>query len=104
MADSFTVRANTTRADLWWRGSLCEILDVSDHIPALVRYFSGGELEAPTNLVTSEVTHHSFRATWTAPAGPVDNYRVTYMIATGGPIQEVRYSFSPLLSPSICLC
>ncbi|XP_035534688.1 collagen alpha-1(XII) chain isoform X2 [Morone saxatilis] len=49
----------------------------------------GGGLEAPTNLVTSEVTHHSFRATWTAPGSPVDKYRVTYMLATGGPTEEV---------------
>ncbi|XP_037541159.1 collagen alpha-1(XII) chain [Nematolebias whitei] len=46
-------------------------------------------LGAPTNLVTSEVTHHSFRATWTAPDGPVENYRVTYMMAAGGPTEEV---------------
>uniref|UniRef100_A0A671W2H9 Collagen alpha-1(XII) chain n=1 Tax=Sparus aurata TaxID=8175 RepID=A0A671W2H9_SPAAU len=58
----------------------CEIPDMSDHIPALVCYFSDPELEAPTDLVTSEVTHHSFRATWTAPAGPVDKYRVTYVL------------------------
>ncbi|KAI3364626.1 hypothetical protein L3Q82_011406, partial [Scortum barcoo] len=50
----------------------------------------GGELEAPTNLVTSEVTHHSFRATWTAPGTPVDNYRVTYVMAAGGPTQELQ--------------
>ncbi|XP_060947388.1 collagen alpha-1(XII) chain [Limanda limanda] len=47
------------------------------------------ELEAPTDLVTSEVTHHSFRASWTAPAGPVDNYRVTYQMLAGGPTQEL---------------
>ncbi|XP_034073276.1 LOW QUALITY PROTEIN: collagen alpha-1(XII) chain-like [Gymnodraco acuticeps] len=38
----------------------------------------GGELAAPSNLLTSEVTFSSFRATWTAPDGPVDMYRVTY--------------------------
>ncbi|XP_026185345.1 collagen alpha-1(XII) chain isoform X2 [Mastacembelus armatus] len=48
---------------------------------------SGDELEAPTNLVTSEVTHHSFRATWTGPKGPVDKYRVTYMTVDGEPMQ-----------------
>uniref|UniRef100_A0A672FSD7 Collagen alpha-1(XII) chain n=1 Tax=Salarias fasciatus TaxID=181472 RepID=A0A672FSD7_SALFA len=48
-----------------------------------------GELEAPTGLVTSEVTHRSFRATWTAPGGPVEKYRVTYMVASGGPTQEL---------------
>ncbi|XP_035811889.2 collagen alpha-1(XII) chain isoform X3 [Amphiprion ocellaris] len=46
-------------------------------------------LEAPTNLVTSEVTHRSFRATWTAPDGPVDKYRITYMMVAGGPTQEL---------------
>uniref|UniRef100_A0A8C9ZMB3 Collagen alpha-1(XII) chain n=1 Tax=Sander lucioperca TaxID=283035 RepID=A0A8C9ZMB3_SANLU len=49
-----------------------------------------GELEAPTDLVTSEVTHRSFRATWTAPGSPVDKYRVTYVMVAGGPTQEVR--------------
>ncbi|KAM8725153.1 collagen alpha-1(XII) chain isoform 2-T3 [Acanthopagrus schlegelii] len=47
------------------------------------------ELEAPTDLVTSEVTHHSFRATWTAPAGPVEKYRVTYAQVAGGPTLEL---------------
>ncbi|CAJ1061849.1 collagen alpha-1(XII) chain isoform X6 [Xyrichtys novacula] len=49
----------------------------------------GEEVKAPTNLVTSEVTHHSFRATWTAPSGHVDEYRVTYVAVTGGPVQEL---------------
>lgn len=40
--------------------------------------------------MTSEVTHRSFRAAWTAPAGPVDTYRVTYTMVAGGPTQEVR--------------
>ncbi|XP_072219016.1 collagen alpha-1(XII) chain isoform X1 [Leuresthes tenuis] len=45
-------------------------------------------LKEPTNLVTSEVTHYSFRATWTAPDGDVDQYRVTYMMVAGGPTME----------------
>ncbi|XP_068197852.1 collagen alpha-1(XII) chain isoform X2 [Antennarius striatus] len=49
----------------------------------------GGELEAPNDLVTSEVTPRSFRATWGAPEGPVDQYRVTYATADGGPTQEL---------------
>ncbi|GAA6231691.1 collagen alpha-1(XII) chain-like isoform X1 [Lates japonicus] len=49
----------------------------------------GGVVEAPTNLVTSEVTHRSFRATWTPPAGAVDKYRVTYMTVAGGTPQEL---------------
>ncbi|KAM3603497.1 uncharacterized protein V6R79_023588 [Siganus canaliculatus] len=47
------------------------------------------ELEAPVDLVTSEVTHRSFRATWTAPGSPVDKFRVTYSVVTGGPVQEL---------------
>ncbi|XP_039638765.1 collagen alpha-1(XII) chain isoform X1 [Perca fluviatilis] len=49
----------------------------------------GGEPEAATDLVTSEVTHRSFRATWTAPGSPVDKYRVTYVMVAGGPTQEL---------------
>ncbi|XP_067337696.1 collagen alpha-1(XII) chain isoform X3 [Channa argus] len=49
----------------------------------------GGELESPIDLVTSEVTHHSFRATWTELGGPVDNYRVTYAAVTGGPLLDL---------------
>ncbi|XP_071774299.1 collagen alpha-1(XII) chain-like isoform X1 [Centroberyx gerrardi] len=47
----------------------------------------GGALEAPTDLVTSDVTHYSFRATWTAPEGPVEQYRVEYTTLTGRPQQ-----------------
>ncbi|XP_041667909.1 collagen alpha-1(XII) chain isoform X2 [Cheilinus undulatus] len=47
----------------------------------------GGAPDAPTNLVTSEVTHQSFRATWTAPEGPVEKYRVEYMTVSGTPQQ-----------------
>uniref|UniRef100_A0A3P8TS90 Collagen alpha-1(XII) chain n=1 Tax=Amphiprion percula TaxID=161767 RepID=A0A3P8TS90_AMPPE len=43
--------------------------------------------DAPTDLVTSEVTHQSFRATWTAPDGPVEKYRVEYMTVSGRPQQ-----------------
>ncbi|XP_061561152.1 collagen alpha-1(XII) chain isoform X5 [Phycodurus eques] len=47
------------------------------------------ELGAPTNLVTSEVTHHSFRATWTAPETPVESFRLVYVKADGEPAQEM---------------
>ncbi|XP_047429514.1 collagen alpha-1(XII) chain-like [Mugil cephalus] len=50
---------------------------------------SATELEAPTDLVTSEVTHRSFRATWTGPDGPVDKYRLTYVMVSGGPTMEM---------------
>uniref|UniRef100_A0A8C9TJK8 Collagen type XII alpha 1 chain n=1 Tax=Scleropages formosus TaxID=113540 RepID=A0A8C9TJK8_SCLFO len=43
----------------------------------------GGGPEMPTDLVTSEPTHTSFRATWTAPSGPVDRYRVEYVPLAG---------------------
>ncbi|KAJ0062737.1 hypothetical protein NL108_004377, partial [Boleophthalmus pectinirostris] len=47
----------------------------------------GGAPDAPTNLVTSEVTHQSFRASWTGPEGPVEKYRVEYMTLSGRPQQ-----------------
>ncbi|XP_028296318.1 collagen alpha-1(XII) chain isoform X2 [Gouania willdenowi] len=47
------------------------------------------ELKAPNDLVTSEVTHRSFRASWTPPGGPVEKYRVVYMVASGGPTTEM---------------
>ncbi|XP_034713988.1 collagen alpha-1(XII) chain isoform X4 [Etheostoma cragini] len=47
----------------------------------------GGAPGAPTDLVTSEVTHQSFRATWAAPEGPVEKYRVEYMSLSGRPQQ-----------------
>ncbi|XP_054652752.1 collagen alpha-1(XII) chain isoform X3 [Dunckerocampus dactyliophorus] len=47
----------------------------------------GGAPDAPTNLVTSEVTHNSFRATWTAPEDPVERFRVQYVSESGVPQQ-----------------
>ncbi|XP_019742733.1 collagen alpha-1(XII) chain isoform X4 [Hippocampus comes] len=44
---------------------------------------AGGSPDAPTNLVTSEVTHSSFRATWTAPEDPVEKFRVEYVSEAG---------------------
>lgn len=40
--------------------------------------------------MTSEVTHRSFRATWTPPSNQVDTFRVTYASVAGEPQQEVR--------------
>lgn len=57
---------------------------------------TGGAPDSPTNLVTSEVTHHSFRATWTGPEGPVEQYRVEYMTVSGEP-KQVRCCFVTLL-------
>lgn len=47
----------------------------------------GGPPDPPTNLVTSDATHNSFRATWAAPEEPVERFRVEYMSATGQPQQ-----------------
>ncbi|XP_074540734.1 collagen alpha-1(XII) chain isoform X2 [Halichoeres trimaculatus] len=69
------------------------LLDIVDDLTVnlcnSVKGSEGDEVMAPTDLVTSEVTHRSFRATWTAPDGPVDKYRVTYMAVAGGPTQEL---------------
>ncbi|XP_039980832.1 collagen alpha-1(XII) chain isoform X2 [Xiphias gladius] len=68
------------------------LLDIVDDLTInLCNSVKGPEiiLEAPTDLMTSDVTHHSFRATWTKPAAPVDKYRVTYVPEAGGPTEEV---------------
>ncbi|XP_014859001.1 PREDICTED: collagen alpha-1(XII) chain isoform X2 [Poecilia mexicana] len=65
---------------------LLDIVDnLSDNLCNSVK--GGGAPDAPTDLVTSEVTHQSFRATWTAPDGPVEKYRVEYMTESGSPQQ-----------------
>ncbi|PWA16437.1 hypothetical protein CCH79_00004628, partial [Gambusia affinis] len=65
---------------------LLDIVDnLNDNLCNSVK--GGGAPDAPTDLVTSEVTHQSFRATWTAPDGPVEKYRVEYMTVSGSPQQ-----------------
>ncbi|KAM4521925.1 collagen alpha-1(XII) chain isoform 2-T2 [Odontesthes bonariensis] len=67
------------------------LLDIVDELTVnLCNSVKGPDtgLKEPSNLVTSEVTHYSFRATWTAPDGDVDTYRVTYMTVAGGPTLE----------------
>uniref|UniRef100_A0A6Q2XC71 Collagen alpha-1(XII) chain n=1 Tax=Esox lucius TaxID=8010 RepID=A0A6Q2XC71_ESOLU len=49
----------------------------------------GKSLEPPSNLVTSEVTHYSFRASWTAPDGPVEKYRIEYTPVAGGTTKQM---------------
>nr|XP_043903464.1 collagen alpha-1(XII) chain-like isoform X1 [Solea senegalensis] len=67
---------------------LYDIVDrLTDNLCNSVKGPGGGAPDAPTDLVTSEVTHHSFRATWTAPDGPVEKYRVEYMTVSGQPQQ-----------------
>ncbi|KAM9839911.1 collagen alpha-1(XII) chain-like [Aulostomus maculatus] len=68
------------------------LLDIVDDLSGnLCNSVKGPEVELgpPTNLVTSEVTHRSFRATWMAPGIPVDKYRITYMTVAGGPTLEL---------------
>ncbi|XP_067335458.1 collagen alpha-1(XII) chain isoform X2 [Channa argus] len=68
---------------------LLDIVDnLTDNLCSSVKG-PGGAPDAPTDLVTSEVTHHSFRATWTAPDGPVENYRVEYQTVSGRPQQVI---------------
>lgn len=50
---------------------------------------SGGGPTAPTDLETSDVTYHSFRATWNDPEGPVEKYRIEYFPVSGGKTLQV---------------
>uniref|UniRef100_A0A8C7K8T7 Collagen alpha-1(XII) chain n=1 Tax=Oncorhynchus kisutch TaxID=8019 RepID=A0A8C7K8T7_ONCKI len=59
----------------------------------------GGSPDAPTDLVTSEVTHYSFRASWTGPEGPVEKYRVEYMTLSGRPQKVMTTAMLPNLNP-----
>ncbi|XP_055088149.1 collagen alpha-1(XII) chain isoform X2 [Periophthalmus magnuspinnatus] len=46
-------------------------------------------LEPPMDLVTSEVTHRSFRASWSPPDIAAEQYRITYVKTSGGPTMEM---------------
>uniref|UniRef100_A0A8C8F328 Collagen alpha-1(XII) chain n=1 Tax=Oncorhynchus tshawytscha TaxID=74940 RepID=A0A8C8F328_ONCTS len=77
--------------------------DLTDNLCNSVKGPGGGP-EAPTDLVTSEVTHYSFRASWTGPEGPVEKYRVEYMTLSGRPQQmyvdgSVTTAILPNLNP-----
>ncbi|KAM9495088.1 collagen alpha-1(XIV) chain isoform 1-T1 [Clarias gariepinus] len=45
--------------------------------------------DAPSELVTSEVTARSFRVSWTHAPGTVEKYRVVYYASRGGKPEEV---------------
>ncbi|XP_076834640.1 collagen alpha-1(XII) chain isoform X2 [Brachyhypopomus gauderio] len=62
--------------------------DLTDNLCKSVKG-SGGGPDPPTDLVTSEVTHYSFRATWIGPDGPVEKYRVEYTPVDGGQAQQL---------------
>ncbi|CAG01460.1 unnamed protein product, partial [Tetraodon nigroviridis] len=49
----------------------------------------GGEVEAPTDLVTFDQTHHSFQVSWTEPSNPPEKFLLTYTKTAGGDVQEV---------------
>uniref|UniRef100_A0A669BGH9 Collagen alpha-1(XII) chain n=1 Tax=Oreochromis niloticus TaxID=8128 RepID=A0A669BGH9_ORENI len=69
---------------------LLDIVDeLSENLCNSVKGSGREDATSPTDLVTSEVTQSSFRATWTPPDGPVDQFRVTYVMAAGGPTEEV---------------
>lgn len=53
------------------------------HIYSLFVPLTVSQPEAPTNLVTSDATHQSFRATWTPPEDLPEKYRVEYTSPTG---------------------
>ncbi|XP_043089042.1 collagen alpha-1(XIV) chain isoform X3 [Puntigrus tetrazona] len=59
--------------------SVCErVSELSREISGETDTSSTGPPNAPSNLVTSEVTARSFRVTWTRATGPVEKYRVVY--------------------------
>ncbi|KAG7465749.1 hypothetical protein MATL_G00156840 [Megalops atlanticus] len=68
------------------------LLDIVDDLTVnLCNSVKGpGGVDSPTDLVTSEVTHYSFRVSWTGPSGPVEKYRVEYMTVAGRP-REVSF-------------
>ncbi|XP_049319312.1 collagen alpha-1(XII) chain isoform X4 [Astyanax mexicanus] len=66
------------------------LLDIVDDLTDnLCKSVKGGGVASPTDLVTSEVTYFSFRATWTGPEGPVEKYRVEYVPVAGGETEQL---------------
>ncbi|XP_062864011.1 collagen alpha-1(XII) chain [Trichomycterus rosablanca] len=67
------------------------LLDIVDELTDnLCKSVKGpGGPASPTDLVTSDVTHHSFRATWTGPEGPVEKFRLEYVPVSGGQTQQM---------------
>ncbi|KAJ8288713.1 hypothetical protein COCON_G00013720 [Conger conger] len=63
------------------------LLDIVDDLSVNIcnSVKGSGGVDPPTNLILNEVTHHSFRATWTGPEAPVEKYRVQYMTLSGQP-------------------
>ncbi|KAA8578908.1 hypothetical protein FQN60_007919, partial [Etheostoma spectabile] len=68
---------------------------MSDIVDGLTKTVCAGQparpptlVEAPRDLVTSEVTARSFRVRWTHAPGQVEKYRVVYYPASGGKPEE----------------
>ncbi|XP_051954309.1 collagen alpha-1(XII) chain isoform X2 [Xyrauchen texanus] len=57
--------------------------DLTDNLCNSVKGPGGGP-GTPTDLVTSEVTYYSFRATWIPPDEPVERFRIEYVPVAGG--------------------
>lgn len=47
-------------------------------------------MEAPSDLVTFDQTHHSFRVSWTGPDSPPEKFLLAYARTAGGDAQEVK--------------
>ncbi|KAA0709869.1 Collagen alpha-1(XIV) chain [Triplophysa tibetana] len=70
--------------------AVCErVSELSKEISGETVMDSSRSLDAPSNLVTSEVTARSFRVTWTHAAGQVEKYRVVYHATKGSKPEEV---------------
>ncbi|XP_016357451.1 collagen alpha-1(XIV) chain [Sinocyclocheilus anshuiensis] len=70
--------------------SVCErVSELSREISGETDPYSTRSLDAPSNLVTSEVMARSFRVSWTHAAGPVEKYRVVYYSPSESRPEEV---------------
>lgn len=47
-------------------------------------------MEAPSELVTFDQTHHSFQVAWAEPESPPEKYLLTYGMTAGGDVKEVK--------------
>uniref|UniRef100_A0AAR2KZ53 Collagen alpha-1(XII) chain n=1 Tax=Pygocentrus nattereri TaxID=42514 RepID=A0AAR2KZ53_PYGNA len=67
------------------------LLDIVDELTDnLCKSVKGkGKLAPPTDLVTSEPTHYSFRVTWTKAEGPIEKYLVEYVPVAGGQTRQL---------------
>nr|XP_055076682.1 collagen alpha-1(XIV) chain isoform X1 [Misgurnus anguillicaudatus] len=70
--------------------TVCErVNDLSKEISGETVPYSTRSFDAPSNLITSEVTARSFRVSWTHAPGQVEKYRVVYYATKGSKPEEV---------------